>query len=346
MSYIPKTKWWKGYQKQCERHMKSLGMAKKGKQEFSRIVDPSIPHTLQIVQWLLGHLQEGSPFYWGDARCICTPEANGIFIQACAQEKQNIHEILMNHTITKQFKWVKCADIVHKNHENEVNRVDKCHYPELYANNVQMIQIINKEAKQNAKYKVYNNAILLYTQSLKRINEFVWETSELKLYYQMYIYKQLFQLTKNDLYSMIKYYKEMEHLMHRYMTRDLQKQLQKIKRRIEFITQRNARGWEVNVRIMYATRWMYSRIKDVTYGGYILDDCMVIKQLYNESIAERVHDRIVMKYCGNCLVYKTKQDGTKTNNKMCKGCKQIWYCSKRCQKIDWKIEHSNICLRL
>eukprot|EP01084_Bolivina_argentea_P175532 303950_1 len=232
MSYIPKNKWWHWYQKQCTTYMNKRGFAEKDNQQFARMVDPTISHTLKIVRWLISKQKEGEIFYWGDGRCICEPETNGIFIKACEQEKQNIFEILCGHPIADQFKWVKCEIIKHQNHLNEVNRVDISHYPKLYANNVQMIIQINKEAKQNVKYKVYANAIRLYQQSLKRSNEFIWETDELKLYYQLYIHKQLFVLTKNDIYFMIKHYKEIEQLMYQYMTKDIQKQLNKTMNRI------------------------------------------------------------------------------------------------------------------
>ena len=30
--------------------------------------------------------------------------------------------------------------------------------------------------------------------------------------------------------------------------------------------------------------------------------------------------------------------------RVCKGCRSAYYCSKKCQKIDWRVRHKNICV--
>ena len=52
--------------------------------------------------------------------------------------------------------------------------------------------------------------------------------------------------------------------------------------------------------------------------------------------------------CGNMIV-RTKQMKLCHNKKIkakhtCKGCKVKMYCSKKCQKYDWKFKHRNECV--
>ncbi len=42
--------------------------------------------------------------------------------------------------------------------------------------------------------------------------------------------------------------------------------------------------------------------------------------------------------CSNCK-------RPKLDTKRCTGCKKVWYCSKECQKKDWKL-HKNKCKRI
>lgn len=42
--------------------------------------------------------------------------------------------------------------------------------------------------------------------------------------------------------------------------------------------------------------------------------------------------------CANC--------GGVENTKRCSGCKSVWYCSTKCQTIDWKANHKKQCKKL
>ena len=46
----------------------------------------------------------------------------------------------------------------------------------------------------------------------------------------------------------------------------------------------------------------------------------------------------------NCSKIKTKKN--KIKMKICKGCLLVYYCSKKCQKRDWKLRHREQCERL
>ena len=40
------------------------------------------------------------------------------------------------------------------------------------------------------------------------------------------------------------------------------------------------------------------------------------------------------------------QCGTIENTRRCNGCKSVWYCSVKCQKVDWKSNHKKQCKKL
>ncbi|MCP3659096.1 MAG: zinc finger MYND domain-containing protein [Bacteroidetes bacterium] len=45
----------------------------------------------------------------------------------------------------------------------------------------------------------------------------------------------------------------------------------------------------------------------------------------------------------NKTCYQCKKNGNKNLIKKCKRCREVYYCSKKCQKIDWKSKHRNDC---
>ena len=62
------------------------------------------------------------------------------------------------------------------------------------------------------------------------------------------------------------------------------------------------------------------------------------KTLTNVSNGSAANDEI----CANCeTMYPNEM---KNQLSWCTGCKEVYYCSRHCQKIDWKVAHRNKCI--
>ena len=72
----------------------------------------------------------------------------------------------------------------------------------------------------------------------------------------------------------------------------------------------------------------------------------------NLKLTFHLNERIVMKICANnkCKKFKHTNDSIFINEvqvmKICKGCKTVYYCGRKCQKVDWKQLHRDYCQML
>lgn len=62
----------------------------------------------------------------------------------------------------------------------------------------------------------------------------------------------------------------------------------------------------------------------------------------NKIISKKYRLFSTSKFCANIKCDKEKDDVSK----ICKKCKMVYYCSKHCQKIDWKNKHKKQCKQL
>ena len=61
---------------------------------------------------------------------------------------------------------------------------------------------------------------------------------------------------------------------------------------------------------------------------------------FSELLEISHENRIIsLKMCGNEKCNKIQN----ANMKICKKCKLTYYCSRYCQKVDWKCKHRNCC---
>ena len=54
----------------------------------------------------------------------------------------------------------------------------------------------------------------------------------------------------------------------------------------------------------------------------------------------------MIKVCGNKKCSKSKRIDNKVQFKICKRCKVFYFCSRKCQKIAWKVDHRKMCYKI
>ena len=55
---------------------------------------------------------------------------------------------------------------------------------------------------------------------------------------------------------------------------------------------------------------------------------------------------VVLVVCANCGMSQGDDDNLKIHLQKCGRCQRVWYCSKACQKMDWKFQHKRLCSQL
>ena len=74
--------------------------------------------------------------------------------------------------------------------------------------------------------------------------------------------------------------------------------------------------------------WKHNKNNDKNSNG---NKCYVLKKKhFNQTVKLKPCN-----YCGSSLSYK-----------ICKGCQQVRYCNKICQKRDWVLSHKYECVKL
>ncbi len=71
-----------------------------------------------------------------------------------------------------------------------------------------------------------------------------------------------------------------------------------------------------------------------------------MKMKIKENRLKRRDEKFLLysKICNNCnKIWNWKKEKSKEKFKTCKKCKKTYYCSRKCQKIDWKKGHKNFC---
>ena len=70
---------------------------------------------------------------------------------------------------------------------------------------------------------------------------------------------------------------------------------------------------------------------------------IILSKVYINFMERRNHERGIMRElprCWRCLKYEDEIDG---NLKKCGKCKMASYCSKKCQRRDWRWVHDDFC---
>ncbi len=332
----PTNKTWNHIEKRYKHQLKDQGAF--------RFVDTSQQKIASIIKWLIIYTKRDKPFIWGDVNTLCIPMTNNK-LGCCHQSKHIIEHLLSNHPfIQKHIFWYNCIDHTHIEHSKMVNAQDN---PRIYKDYVRMIKTICAQGNTFLDTKCYPNAISCYKQALKRSKEIHWRSLQMERKAKVYIYNKLFNVYGdtewNNIYYLIKYYKKIYNLYSLSQEYELKRII--IKSKSMITASIKLLPWKKSLCIQWKPLNNPIKIQTISYNKIIITDNHVLKYLSKSNLFFKIKQRIINKHCGHCLKYNTINKGKTSNNKKCKRCRMMYYCSRRCQKLHWKQEHKKKCVQ-